>query len=89
MILLSAMAYGRRGTATALTVTLLLAACVSAPIDQIELMPAPDVYGEGLLNPLPEQNPQVSKLHLFLLGPKPRGPLASTALVLTVFAGMR
>ena len=31
--------------------------CTIAPIDQIELMPAPDVYGDGLLNPLPETNP--------------------------------
>ena len=57
MILLRAMAYRRRATAIVLTVTLLLSACASAPIDEIELMPAPDVYGEGLLNPLPEQNP--------------------------------
>lgn len=35
-----------------------LAACTSAPpIDQVELMPAPDVYGDGLINPLPEYNP--------------------------------
>ena len=31
--------------------------CTSLPVDQIELMPAPDVYGDGMLNPLPEQNP--------------------------------
>lgn len=36
---------------------ILLAACVSPPVDQIELMPAPDVYGEDLLNPLPEEYP--------------------------------
>jgi len=34
-----------------------LAGCASAPIDQIDLMPAPDVYGDGMLNPLPEYNP--------------------------------
>jgi hypothetical protein len=34
-----------------------MSACASAPVDQIELMPAPDVYGDGLLNPLPETNP--------------------------------
>jgi hypothetical protein len=28
----------------------LLSACASAPVDQISLMPAPDVYGDGLLN---------------------------------------
>ncbi len=36
---------------------LFFAGCTSAPVDQIELMPAPDVYGDGLLNPLPESNP--------------------------------
>ena len=36
---------------------LIFAGCASAPVDQIELMPAPDVYGDGLLNPLPEANP--------------------------------
>ncbi|UCB54126.1 MAG: alpha/beta hydrolase [Thiotrichales bacterium] len=34
-----------------------LSGCASTPVDQIELMPAPDVYGDGLLNPLPETNP--------------------------------
>jgi len=34
-----------------------LAGCASPPVDQIDLMPAPDVYGDGLLNPLPETNP--------------------------------
>ena len=35
----------------------IFAGCASTPVDQIELMPAPDVYGDGLLNPLPETNP--------------------------------
>jgi len=56
MILLIEMAYSRRKVIV-LTVTALLSACASAPVDQIELMPAPDVYGDGLLNPLPETNP--------------------------------
>ncbi len=56
MILSIAMAYCRRKIIV-LTVTALLSACASAPVDQIELMPAPDVYGDGLLNPLPETNP--------------------------------
>ena len=43
--------------AGSLGVLALLAGCASAPVDQIELMPAPDVYGDGLLNPLPETNP--------------------------------
>ena len=36
---------------------LLFTGCASKPIDQIDLMPAPDVYGDGLLNPLPEDSP--------------------------------
>lgn len=35
----------------------ILAGCASPPVDQIDLMPAPEVYGDGLLNPLPETNP--------------------------------
>lgn len=34
-----------------------VAGCASTPVDQVELMPAPDVYGDGLLNPLPETTP--------------------------------
>jgi len=56
MILLSAMVSCRRKIIF-LTVTTLLSACASAPVDQIDLMPAPDVYGDGLLNPLPETSP--------------------------------
>ncbi len=33
---------------------LLITGCTNTPVDQIDLMPAPDVYGDGLLNPLPE-----------------------------------
>ena len=37
---------------------LYLSACVSTgPIDQIDMMPAPDVYEHGLLNPLPDYDP--------------------------------
>ncbi|VGO16642.1 hypothetical protein PDESU_05233 [Pontiella desulfatans] len=39
---------------TVLVGVLLFAGCKSPPVDQIDLMPAPDVYGDGLLNPLPE-----------------------------------
>jgi esterase/lipase superfamily enzyme len=56
MILLDALAHCR-SRFIVLTVTSILSACASAPVDQIELMPAPDVYGDGLLNPLPETNP--------------------------------
>ncbi len=57
MILLGAMANCRRGITIVLTVMMLLSACASAPVDQIDLMPAPDVYGDGLLNPLPDTSP--------------------------------
>jgi len=56
MTLLDAMARCRTKIIV-LTVTSILSACASAPVGQIELMPAPDVYGDGLLNPLPETNP--------------------------------
>ena len=36
---------------------LTITSCASLPNDQVNLMPAPDVYGDGLLNPLPEINP--------------------------------
>jgi esterase/lipase superfamily enzyme len=39
------------------TVLLVMAGCARAPVDQVDLMPAPDVYGDGLLNLLPENNP--------------------------------
>jgi esterase/lipase superfamily enzyme len=42
---------------TCLAFLALNVACSSAPVDQIELMPAPDVFGDGLLNPLPETYP--------------------------------
>ena len=35
----------------------ILNGCTSVPVNRIELMPAPDVYGDGLLNPLPETDP--------------------------------
>ena len=34
-----------------------LTACASAPVDQVDLMPAPDVYNDGMLNPLPLESP--------------------------------
>ncbi len=57
MILLRSIACCRRRTAIVLTVTALLSVCASAPVNEIDLMPAPDVYGEGLFNPLPEHHP--------------------------------
>ena len=49
----------RLSRTTLLLGTLLIFGCASAPVDQIDLMPAPDVYGNGMLNPLPEFNPFV------------------------------
>ncbi len=43
--------------ALSLVLVLLVAGCASTPVDQVDLMPAPDVYGDGLINPLPESNP--------------------------------
>ena len=39
------------------TTLLLIVGCAGVPVDQVELMPAPDVYGDGLINPLPENDP--------------------------------
>lgn len=57
MIPLGDKKYHCRNAAMILVVTAFLSACASAPVDQINLMPAPDVYGDGLLNPLPDTNP--------------------------------
>jgi esterase/lipase superfamily enzyme len=34
-----------------------LAACASVTWDQVDLMPPPEVFGDGMLNPLPDQDP--------------------------------
>lgn len=39
------------------TALLILTSCGSLPVDQVNLMPAPDVYGDGLINPLPQDSP--------------------------------
>jgi len=44
-------------TAICLALLLMITGCSRLPIDQVNLMPAPDVYGDGLINPLPEINP--------------------------------
>lgn len=46
-----------KAVAGAFVVFAILVGCASSPVDRIDLMPAPDVYGDGLLNPLPETNP--------------------------------
>ncbi len=40
-----------------LLAVLALAGCSSLPVDEVDLMPAPDVYGDGLLDPLPDSSP--------------------------------
>ena len=57
MASLRAMTCCHREAAIVLMMTALLSGCASAPVDKVELMPAPDVYGDGLLNPLPDTNP--------------------------------
>ncbi|MDF7822685.1 alpha/beta hydrolase [Pontiellaceae bacterium B12227] len=53
-----------------------LAGCSSPPVDQIDLMPAPDVYGDGLLNLLPDAQQYQAMSHngiLFATDRKPSG----------------
>lgn len=40
-----------------LAVALFSTGCASTPVNRVELMPAPDVYGDGILNPLPTEDP--------------------------------
>ncbi len=49
--------WSRFTKATLLVGALILSGCASVPVDQVELMPAPDVYGDGILNPLPQNSP--------------------------------
>jgi hypothetical protein len=35
----------------------LAAGCATAPVDRVELMPAPQVFDDGRLNPLPQDPP--------------------------------
>ena len=44
-------------TAVVLTIVGLAGCATRPPVDQVDLMPAPDVYGDGLINPLPETAP--------------------------------
>ncbi len=57
--------------------SLVLIGCASIPVDQVELMPAPDIYGDGLINPLPEYDP-IEKIPyrgiLFATDRQPAGP---------------
>jgi esterase/lipase superfamily enzyme len=46
-----------RNTLILVAVSFMLTVCSSTTWDEINMMPAPDVYGDGMLNPLPEQDP--------------------------------
>ena len=46
------------GSKVVALILLIVSGCASnPPVDQVDLMPAPDVYGDGLINPLPETAP--------------------------------
>lgn len=64
---------------SALLLAGLLSACSSKlPIDQVDMMPAPDIYGDGLINPLPETDPTETipyKGILFATDRLPAGPI--------------
>ncbi|MGB5248705.1 MAG: hypothetical protein WBO47_03695, partial [Gammaproteobacteria bacterium] len=51
-----------------------LAACSSPVRDEIDLMPAPDVYGGGMLDPLPEKDPEIELPYKTLLYATDREP---------------
>lgn len=57
MIHVTGLACSRTKKLILFLISAVLSACASAPVDRIDLMPAPDVYGDGLLNPLPDHNP--------------------------------
>ena len=57
MILGSRLSFSHRRAASVFAMMALLSACADKPILQIDLMPAPDVYGDGLLDPLPKTSP--------------------------------
>ncbi len=64
---------------TAIAVAVLfITGCASAPpIDQVELMPAPDVYSDGMLNPLPKTNPIVDAPYQGILYATDRKPASA------------
>jgi esterase/lipase superfamily enzyme len=55
----------------------MMTGCASQPVDQVDLMPAPDVYGDGLLDPLPKEMPYASIPYrgiLYATDRQPAGP---------------
>lgn len=66
----------RRWTSLALA-SLLMSGCASNVWDEIELMPPPDVYADGMLNPLPDRDPMDLIPYqgiLYATDRKPAGP---------------
>jgi len=53
---------------------LLITACTRPVRDQVDLMPPPDVYGDGMLNPLPESDPMTEIPYQGLLYATDRAP---------------
>ena len=64
-------------TAARTFLTLVLFGCAGTPLDQIDLMPAPDVYGNGMLNPLPEEDPFAKMPYKGMLYATDRSPATS------------
>ena len=71
---------GLMGTATELCLVACIAAiagCASQPVNEIDMMPAPDVYGDGLLDPLPNEQPYAAIPYqglLYATDRQPAGP---------------
>lgn len=57
MSLLDKLSCSGRKMVSGILAMAVLSACADKPILQIDLMPAPDVYGDGLLDPLPKTSP--------------------------------
>jgi esterase/lipase superfamily enzyme len=53
---------------------LVFSGCTSPPVDRIDLMPAPDVFSFGLLNPLPETDPYTNPSYSGILYATDRRP---------------
>jgi esterase/lipase superfamily enzyme len=47
----------RCGSAGLLVALILASSCASTPVNRVELMPAPEIFDDGKMNPLPEQPP--------------------------------
>lgn len=56
---------------------LLLSGCATLPTDSIDLVPASDVYGRGMLKPLPEKDPMMEAPYNGILYATDRRPAES------------